>query len=139
MRGHLVVFASLVGETEVFYCLIFELKIKLEQVTPPSAFCNSDRSIARVLNRRFSSRARVLGKEAGKITTLLSRSAFAAAGSSAGISSNSNSQNCSTSTQDRFTRMAPLPMYEHALFRCRQPFTSTGCTRYSQAQSRFLN
>src|SRR5438552_19201500 len=57
------------------------LKIKLEQVTPASAFCNSERSIVRIRNPRSSSSARVFGKETGMITTLLIDNAFAPAGS----------------------------------------------------------
>ena len=41
------------------------LKIKLPQVTPASAFCSSDKAIVRTRNPCCSSRARVLGKEAG--------------------------------------------------------------------------
>ena len=77
-------FAVLRPKSRPLYYLAFELKIKLQQVTPASAFCNSDTSIARTRNLRFSRRAHVLGKEAGKITTLLSRSAFAA-GARAGV------------------------------------------------------
>src|SRR6266480_4483686 len=88
------------------------LKIKLEQVTPASAFCNSDRSIVCTRNPRFSSSARVLGKEAGMITTSSTSSAFAAVGSSSGTSINSNPRSRSISIQDRLTSMVSLPMYE---------------------------
>src|SRR5207237_1507612 len=115
-------FAVLRPKSRPLYYLAFELKIKLQQVTPASAFCNSDTSIARTRNLRFSRRAHVLGKEAGKITTLLSRSAFAA-GARAGVRYWSFAVYKATlnRTQSSFTRLRETLLTSHLFLpRCDQ-------------------
>src|SRR5438477_2156776 len=55
-------FAVLRPKSRPLYYLAFELKIKLQQVTPASAFCNSDTSIARTRKPAFFETGACFGK-----------------------------------------------------------------------------
>src|ERR1700752_4202955 len=74
---------------------------KLEHVSPDSAFCNSEMSSGVTGKPRCSMRARVRGKDAGKITVSRIASALAAWISSGSTSIHSNSVNGFVSNQAR--------------------------------------